>query len=201
MRKSIPVNWIGQKNEGYIVNAGFSDENTKKIQELMNELEEKFGSALFLPEPHTLHITLLDWIKPLTNYEVKDKKVLFGSIKNKYDQQLTKILKDYDPINVLIDEIEIHPTTIILKGKDDGTFQEIRDRFVGSIGDGFLGMEPPKIIHTSIARFKKEIDLAEVEKIISTRKMKFTERVETFRLLNSHETPFINFDLIKSYKL
>ena len=157
MRMTQPVDWTGTKHEGYIVNAGFSPQNTAKISEFMEYLRGLYGDAINLQIENSLHITLFDWIAPLLDYGGQDKAKLYQRVKNQYDEQLTKILAEHSPISVHFDTVEVHPTTVIIKGHDDGSFQKIRDAFVASV-DILPGTKmPPEIIHSSIGRFVKSI--------------------------------------------
>lgn len=75
-----PVDWLQEKHVGYVVNAEFSAENKKKLVDLMQSMEAKFGDAVFVMPEVSLHVTLMDWIAPLVDYEGQNKDELFTRI-------------------------------------------------------------------------------------------------------------------------
>lgn len=149
----------------------------------------------------SLHITLLDWIAPLVDYGGQDKKVLFEKIKDKYDEALSGIIGDTQPITVSFTEIKVFPSTIIVLGHDDGQFQKIRDKFLEAV-ELLPGTKlPPNIIHSSIIRFTGEIPIKDVEQFVAQCTVNFTQIIDSFRLVHSTREPMLEFEVLKEYKL
>lgn len=183
------------------MNAEFSDENAQQLVELINKLQVEFGGAVYgMPRP-SLHITLLDWIAPLVDYDGQDKGALFARVRPTYDKVMADILSEVGPIRVHFDTIQVAPTTIIVVGHDDGQFQSIRDQFVQRV-DLLPGTKlPPQIIHSSIARFTKPIELGPVAELIQSQKVDFVQQVDAFRLVHTRQEPMLDFEVLKRYEL
>lgn len=183
------------------MNTAFSLENTQVISDLTREIEREYGEKVFVMPNKSLHITLLDWIAPLVDYEGQDKKALFSRLKSTYDSALSDILSNFAPITVRFTELKVYPSTIILLGHDEGQFQAIRDQFIDTIELLPNTKKPPTIIHSSLARFRDAIPLAEVEEFISQKNVDITQQVDNFRLVHTTAEPMLEFEILKKYAL
>lgn len=195
------VSWLQKPFEGWVVNTAFSLENTQVISDLTREIEREYGEKVFVMPNKSLHITLLDWIAPLVDYEGQDKKALFSRLKSTYDSALSDILSNFAPITVRFTELKVYPSTIILLGHDEGQFQAIRDQFIDTIELLPNTKKPPTIIHSSLARFRDAIPLAEVEEFISQKNVDITQQVDNFRLVHTTAEPMLEFEILKKYAL
>ncbi len=196
-----PVSWLEKPFEGYVLNTSFSEANTEKISTLMKEIEEQFGEAVFVMPKTSLHITLLDWVAPLVDYNGQDKEEIYKSIKMDYDAALSSIVSKIPPIEVHFTEVRVYPTTIILLGYDNGQFQQIRDKFTSTVELIPDTKQPPTIIHSSIARFKQAIPVSEVEAFLAPKHIDIVQTVNNFRLVHTIKEPMLDFEVIKNYQL
>ena len=154
MNQSIPDKNINKSVNGYILNANFSQANVDLIATLQDELRVHFADILWFTPLEALHITLLDWIAPLVEYdEPKDR--LFSRVYSLYDMTFSSILEPIKPISVQFDSLIVTPSALIICGHDSGEFQAIRNSFTGTIELPPDTTQPPKIIHSTVARFKK----------------------------------------------
>jgi hypothetical protein len=185
---------------GYMLNTCFGDENKKRIADLQQIFIDKFDPAIYAIPVDSLHITLMDWVAPLVDYG-KDKDVLFHSLYDKYDHVVDNILKNVGEIHITFDTIKASTGAIFITGHDNGQFQSIRDEFMDKI-DLMPGTKrPPSIIHATIARFAQEIDLTVVQDFVSNQGINFTQRIESFRLVNEKKIPMLEYDIVKKYGL
>jgi hypothetical protein len=196
-----PAVWVGKPFEGYMLNAEFSAENAHLLNTLLDSIKKELGEAIYAAPIDSLHITLMDWIAPLITYDVKDKVALFESIKAQYDAVFTNIVKDVKTITINFNEIRVSPSTIFIVGRDDGEFQDIRERFLKKVELLPKTKLPPTIIHASLARFTKPIELSSVKDFIEPQSISITQNVDNFRLVHSKREPLLEYDIIKRYHL
>lgn len=184
-----------------MLNTVFSDENARIITDITHMLSTALGNA-FYATPHSgLHITLLDWIAPLVDYDGADKAELFKSVYETYDVAMQASCRNIGSIQVRFDEVRVSPTTVFIVGKDNGQFQAIRDTFVASV-DLLPGTKlPSTIVHCSLGRFRAELPIEFVESCAAECKIDIVQHVNWFRLINSHREPMLDFDEIKRYYL
>lgn len=201
MEMTQPVDWLNKKCIGYVVNTEFTDENKKTLVSLMDDIRAEFGEAVFCMPEKSLHITLLDWIAPLVDYGGQNKDGLFDSIRPEFDKTLSEIISGIRPITVRFDQIRVSPSTIIITGSDNGEFRDIRDNFINSV-ELLPGTKlPPEIIHSSLARFTKAIDLNAVNSYIASKDIYITQQVTGFRLVRTTKEPLMEFEELKRYYL
>ena len=201
MAMAKPSEWLNLERVGYVVNAGFSDENSLILDNLNSDLQTEYGDAVFSAPRHTLHITLMDWITPGYVQNGEDKDELFDDIEARYSDSLNNALKNIGKISVRFSQIRVDPSTIIILGQDDGQFQQIREKFVKNL-DLIPDTKPiPNIIHSSLARFAKPIELERVESFIDSNKIDFTQNISEFRLVRSSKQPILDFEVVKLFKL
>jgi hypothetical protein len=196
-----PAAWLNKAFEGYVVNTQFSAENSSLLSNLIGQLEHEFGQAVFGMPSESLHITLLDWIAPLVDYEGQHKRRLFEKIYPEYHQALTEILRKQAPIQVVFDQIKVSASTIFIVGKDNGQFQAIRDQFIKLVDLQPGTKQPPQIIHSSIARFTKPIQLKAVRAFVSQQTLAITQDVVDFRLVHTSREPMLEYEVLKTYQL
>jgi 2'-5' RNA ligase len=202
MEFSQSADWVGKPYEGYVVNAEFSDENKAQLQQLIQEMQQILGNAAHCMPPESLHITLLDWIAPLVDYDGADKAGLFEQIKPEYDAAMSEAIASVgQPIEIHFDELRVSPSTIFITGRDNGEFQKIRDEFVERIQLLPDTKRPPQIVHSSLARFTDRISLDGINAFIARHNLDMTQRVDDFRLVHTMREPMLEFEILKRYHL
>jgi hypothetical protein len=196
-----PAAWVGQSFNAYSMNTGFSDENQQLLDDIIREIQNSFEDAVFCPPKTSLHITLLDWIAPLVDYDGQNKDELFRRIQPTYDAAMTDILSSIAPITVHFNEIHTSPNTIYIIGHDNGEFQTIRDEFLKRVSLLPGTKLPPDVVHSSLTRFTKPISLEPVTQFVTSKTIDFTQRVDTFRLTHATREPLLEYEVLKSYQL
>lgn len=194
-----PAYWVNKPFTGYVMNAEFSEDKKQEIAKLVHDIQNTFkGAVLGMPQS-AMHITLLDWIAPLEDYGGQDKDELFTQIQPSYDRAITEALSSFKQIRVHFNELRVSPSTIFLVGHDDGQFQNIRDRFLEKV-ELLPGTKlPPAIIHSSLARFTKQIDLNKARTFCTNKLVDITQEVSSFRLVHTTREPMLEFKVLKRY--
>jgi hypothetical protein len=198
--KSIIDQNIGRRATGYVVNTGLNLTLQHKVGLLQNQLSEAFPGVFWLPAGDKLHVTLMDWLAPLVNYGA-DKDELFGEICDRYIKELASILSNQRPIRLTFDEIVASPGAIFIKASDDGSYSRIRSIFTDQIELIEGTKQPPQIIHASIARFHKAVDLQKVIDLVNTMKLDEMQVVEDFRLVRESVAPMLEYRVVSDFKL
>jgi hypothetical protein len=200
MEKTMPHPYLGREFIGYVLNTPFAEESQKAIQTLQQKFANQFGDAIYLPKPGTLHITLMDWLAPLVDYD-RDKDELIKEIYDEYDKALEESIEDIAPIAVTFNNIGVSKEAIYLMGEDQGQYQEIRNRFLGKVTLLPNTKRPPQIIHTTIARYLEPIDFEPVQDFVATQSISFPHTTDMFRLFRTVDTEMDIKNLLKVYRL
>lgn len=199
---SSPVNWVGEEHLGFVINASFSLDNASKLNIWLQGLNDLVSEGIYAMTSEGLHITVLDWVAPLSDYDGADKRNLFEKLYPSYDMAFKSILDTIDPFNIEFSELRVTPGAIILVGHDNGQFQTLRNTFMEKITLPVGGKHPPAIIHSTLARFiAPEIQLSIIDDYASSHPLSLTQHVEEFRLVETRREPMQDFDVIQRYHL
>ncbi|MGY1636890.1 hypothetical protein ACI78V_09575 [Geodermatophilus sp. SYSU D00742] len=197
---SRPNHDLFRQVEGYMVNTGLSDRALGEIRRVQRLLSEVAPGLLWMTPPEALHITLLDWIAPLVPYDER-RSELFARVRPQFDGCLRPLLESCPPIDVRFQQVVVGTDAIILRGTDDGTFGRIREDFVTGVMLHPQTKRPPRIVHTSIARYREVREIDELSAKADSIPLDLTERITSFRLVRENRIPMIDFDLLGTYQL
>lgn len=189
-----------RKVSGYMLNAGLNSENQQIIANINAEIKNKFGHIILEQPGSALHITLMDWVAPLVQYE-ETWDALFERMFPVYDENLSELTSKIGAFTVVFDTIEVSPAAIFIQGHDNGEFDSIRNGFTDKIALLPGTKQPPKIIHCTIARFDAKVDIAPIEEFVNTLSLNFMQPIESFRLVHETEMPMLSYEVLKSYPL
>lgn len=189
-----------QEVVGHIVNSGLSERAQVAVRRVQDKLETAFPEAIWSAPSESLHITLMDWTAPLVDYSC-DKDELFRSLETEYTKALADSIKDQPPIHILFDSIEVHPAAIIIKGSDNGSYQRIRTRFLDKVDLSPGTKEPPQIVHTTICKFIKGIEVDAVKRALQNEVVHFEEDVSEFRLVRESRIFLQKYEVLRRFKL
>ncbi len=199
---STPVDWIGQEHLGFVINVAFSEENLKLITDWLAKMNQHIPKGLYAMAPKGLHITVLDWVAPLFEYNGADKRQLFEELAPDYATVFQSITNDMPPFDVHFNELRVTPGAIILIGQDNGQFASLRSRFMDNITLPEGGKQPPNIIHSSLARFiRPEIELSPVEDYVQRHPIDLSQRISEFRLVETRREPMQDFTVLDRFQL
>ena len=189
---------IEQAVIGYMLNTTFDRDNLQAIAKLQQEIAKEHGDTLWFTPPEALHITLLDWLAPLIDYG-ENKEALFKKTFGQYDKVLTQIIGDEKEIEIHFDDVKAGPEAVFIIGHDDGQFARIRNKYLQQVTLLPNTKLPPAIIHSTLARFVKEVELAPIETLVAGLKLDVRQPVKSFRLTRETVDPLLNFTVIKEY--
>ncbi len=181
---NVDVTAIGEferQTEGYIVIMPLPDAVTSKIDSLQQEIAEQLpASGLWLPHGDQLHVTFAHVVSPDATYE-SDRDTLFEAARPAVESALTDVAPLLRGNTIVFDTIQAFPAAIILTGKDYGTMAMARQKYLEKVQLPDGSRLPPKIIHITLARFREQMNMADVEAAIAklTPNILFTpERLE-----------------------
>lgn len=193
MRHSEEVN-------GYLINSSLSETGKDIIEKLQNVCVKELQNSIWCTPPETLHITLMDWFAPLVKYDTHPDK-LFSTHFPQYDNVMLETIERQKCISVHFNKIRVSQKAIFIQGEDDGSYSRIRTNFLQKVTLLPETKRPPKIIHSTIACFTKEIDFETVSNFIESLTIDFIEDINDFRLVNELQTPMQKYNILKRYGL
>lgn len=174
-----------------------SETGQQQVISLLEEIKKQLGDIIWPMPAKALHITLCEIIEPRPYFESKAK--LLKKFPH-YEAVLEEVLT-MPPIPVHFDTIEVSPQAIIIRGRDDGTFNRIREELVEKLPLPNETKSPPDIIHSSIARYTKEVNIEEVKAITDSFRVDFVETVNEFQLLHKTAPHLLNYQIAHRYAL
>jgi hypothetical protein len=174
-----------------------SEPAQQQVTRLLLTLTERLGEVIWPMPSHALHITLCEIIQPKPYLE--DKTELLKSTPH-YEAVLENFLK-IPAINVQFRTIEVGPQAIIIRGEDNGAFNLIRQQLVSGLPLPLETKMPPDIIHSSIARYRKEIDVDYVKAATADLSIDFIETINEFQLLKATAPHLLNYTIARRYQL
>ncbi len=190
---------IGRKDNGCAVVSLLSRTAQEAIVRLQGQLSEQLGDALWLMPPTSLHTTLCEIIQPKP-YE-QDKHLLYEKNHAEYEAVLAEVLSHYPPIRVAFDTLEVSPQAIIILGNDNGIFNKIRAELIEYLPFPKETKKPPDVVHSSIARFTKEVDIEKVRAVAKQLNVNFTEVVQEFQFMYPVWPHLFHYDVVSRYGL
>jgi hypothetical protein len=160
MTKTIPAEYIGRPNLGYVLVALPSEKTKARLATLLGELAVELPDVIWRMPPEQLHITLCEIIQPKPYSE--DKEKLYNLHKEEYENIPEQILSAMPKFTIALDVIESSPQAIIVRSSNPSSFNLIRSQLVQNMQLPTETRTPPDIIHSSIARYVLEVDLERV---------------------------------------
>lgn len=190
---------IGSKDNGCGICSLLSPLLQQEVLKIQLKLQRELSDNIWCMPLKSLHITLCEILqnKPYT----LDKNLLFEQNKDKYVLAISEALKNQHPIEILFNRIEASTQAIIIRGDDDKVLDNIRHKLVESLPLPVSTKLPPTIVHSSIARFTKEVDLDKVESVVQSLKFSFTETIQEFQLVHNVWPHMLNYDVFKRFTL
>lgn len=196
---TIPATNIGAADNGCAVVTLFSNNAQQKIEALLAELSRELDGIIWTMPPASLHSTLCEIIQPKPYTE--DKDTIYQAHTGEYQAVLDDVLKKFGPIKVHFNKIEASQHAIVVMAEDGGIFNQIRAELVKKLPFPAETKSPPDVVHSSIARYTKEIDLATVEAAVARHAISFEEIVTEFQLLYPIWPHLLHYDIVKKYPL
>lgn len=193
------ADYIGKSDTAYVLAALLSKDTRQIVGKLLTLLSGEIGEGLYTMPPNALHITLCEIIQPKPY--AQDKQRMCETHRVSYEAAPAEILKGVRPIKVHFNKLIVSPQAITIQGQDDGTFEVIRRQLVKQLPLPDETKLPPDIIHSSIARFTKELDLEKIREVVARHSIDCEEIVEEFKLVSNLALPLLRYQTIRTYLL
>ncbi len=188
--------------ESYIFVGHLPSEVKASVRAIQEKLSEKFGSESFwFPEANALHITITHIISPDGNYSepVAD---IYKRVGKEATLAFERSISGVKAPMITFDAVRLFNNAIIIQGHDDGTIQQIRNKFKEyfSLPDGTR--TPPAIIHSTIARYTAPLNLEMVQDFAQKElAIDATFRLEGIDLASEEKIFMQKFSTLKHYTL
>jgi len=188
---------ITEPDNDCIAVALLSETGQQQIASLLKKLSERLNDIIWAMPTAALHITLCEIIQPKPYDE--DKATLLKNFPH-YETVLQEALT-MPPIPVTFDTVEVSPQAIIVRGRDDGTFNRVREELIEKLPLPTETKLPPDIIHCTIARYTKQVDLEKVKAVVAGVNINFIETISEFQLLRQTAPHLLNYQIARRYTL
>ena len=179
-----------------------SDTIKEAVYSVQAKLAKAFGEdAFWFPRDEQLHVTLAHIISPDGTYGQSIPEI-YRQIKDEASAAFAAAIAGQTAPAVCFNLVKSFPTAIILQGHDNGTIQSIRDIFITylTLPDGTR--KPPDIIHITLARFLKPLELAKVEKFIAEKcSLNISAELVEVQLVSERKIFLQDFITIENYIL
>jgi hypothetical protein len=199
MMNTIPANNIGSEDNGCAIVTLLSSLAQQKVKNLQSELLRELDGAIWPMPASSLHSTLCEIIQPKPYQE--NKAVIYTEHHEEYEAALAEVLADHGPIRVVFNKIEASPYAIVIMGDDGGAFNQIRAALLKTLPFPAETRLPPDVVHSSIARFTKEIDVSKVQAIIVRHSILFEETVSEFQFMYPVWPHLLQYEIVRRYPL
>lgn len=177
-----------------------SPDSTSQAKAIQNELRNLFGDAIWLQEPPSVHVTLMEIICD-TEYVGKSRQQYFDEWYAAYNETVKDILSTIEPFGISFNELLVSPRAIIIKSLDSEALNGIREALLKRINLPPGTKIPPDITHSTLARFNIPIDLEEAKKLTSKISVNIHEHVSEFSLVRDLGPPNFNDKPTQVYPL
>lgn len=143
-------------------------------------------------------MTFAHVLSPEVTY-AEAKPLLYRRLQKNATRALDAITPKHLSIPVVFDTILAFHSAIIVKSHDDGTYDTLRQAFVEEFELPEQTRRPPKIIHITIARFRKELDFAQLQDFTAGVKVSLKEGVAELQLVHEKKIFLQEHDVIARY--
>jgi hypothetical protein len=199
MTKTVRADYIGKVGLGYVLLALPSENLRNRIIALLEELTAKLPGIIWPMPASQLHITLCEIIQFKEYSQVKQE--LYDLCKEQYEHVPSQILGAVSKFKVTFDVIEASSQAIIIRASDSSNFNDMRAKLMAHMQLPNETRTPPDITHSSIARYLKEVDLENVQEVISRHKILIEEEITEFMLLRTEIPPLQKYTVIQTIPL
>ena len=195
MTKTIPDERVGKPSLGYVLLALPSMQTRAQIGALLDELSKEIPGVLWPMPQVQLHFTLCVIIQPKPYSE--DKEKLFSLHREDYVNVPDRILSAMPKFTITLDAIEASPQAIIVRSSDPESFNTIRSQLMQHMQLPAETKAPPDIIHSSIARYMREVDLERIQETVARHSIAIKEVVSEFKLIRVEVPPLQKYTVVK----
>lgn len=172
----------------------------QEVALIQKQLDTLLGDSVWLTPPNCLHVTLMEIICD-ADYGNTPRKELFDAWYADYGALAKQIIEGNSTFPIVFNEIHVSPMAIIIKTNQPDSLNEIRKQLLNRIKLPEGTKLPPDIGHSTIARFKKEIDLDKVRHIVKPIPVNIIQKVQSLQLIEGLGPPTLNPNVLENYPL
>ena len=194
--------YLGKSAVGYMINTLLSESSQNEIKKLQEKFVTEFGDLVWTTPLDALHITLLDLLAPLVDYD-NDKNTLFENLGSQYNKALEEVLRETGPIDLTFSNMSVSSSAVIIVADESSTqaINNLRQKFLSKIELLPNTKQPPNIVHSTIIRFVGKAAVGNVQNFASNLDFSFVEQIKSFQLVRESKLPMLEYSLIKTYDL
>lgn len=159
-------------------------------------LTYEFPNEIYFFGQDQLHITITAIIRDITYGDQTHSKFL--SQKDIIISGISKIARKYSRFSIHFNEAEATQDALIIKSPDSDILNSLRTEIIDELS---IIYPPAMIAHSSIARFKEEIPLDSLKKLLGAIEIDFIEHVEELVLVRETVMPLEKYEVVARFSL
>jgi 2'-5' RNA ligase len=189
----------------YFLALTFPTQVADSLEDVAMGIAREINGVMVQPAA-SLHISVLDFIDAFidpAHHGYPNKDAFWQKIGDTCEAAIQNALIGIKPFDIRFGELVVTDSAIILKGEDDGQLQRIRESILHDIDAIRLprSKRPPVIIHSSIARYTKEMSLEPIREAAAGQMVNFILHVDTFHLIHQLKMNMLESQELKAYHL
>lgn len=187
---------IGRPSEEYSLLAFISKEGSEKLAPILSSLETTFPGSIYSLKHGQLHITVTAVMRDITYGDatreefLRNEKAIIGGI--------SKVLKNYASYSIHFNEVKATQDALIITSPDSDTLNKLRSDIIHELA---IPYPPSAIAHSSIARFRSEVNLEDINSRLTDFDIGFTERISELCLVRETVMPLEKYEVIATFQL
>lgn len=197
--ETIPTYQTVSENEHSIVSL-LGGECLEQAITIQGKLKTLFGDAIWLQQPPSLHITLMEIICDV-DYGNLSRAALFEEWYENYNSITRDVLSEISPFDLIFDELLVSQRAIIIKTRESKELNAIREHLLSNIALPPHTKNPPDITHYTLARFTKALDLEGVTDRVKDLTIAAPQHITEFSLVKDLGPPLFNGQPMEHYIL
>jgi hypothetical protein len=197
--QTVPADFIGEYGIGYVLAARPSPEMVHVVTPSLQGLQKNLPGVVWPMPAETLHSTVCEIVE--SRPYPFDKETWYADNQMACEMGIAKTLAGMEPFDVHFDTIEASANAVIVRGQDNGTYNELRARLLTHIDLAPGTKLPPPIIHYTIGRYLAKAELATAQNIVAQYGISHTETINSFSLLKTIVRPLLEYETLRIYPL
>lgn len=194
-----PAQFIHQQDRTYILVADVPQALMQKISDVQQLLGQHYSDAIWLMPRPALHITLYELMQRGSFSEGKDE--FFAAHRTQIMAALTAVFARQTAIQLHFNKIIASPQAIICTAEAAEEFNQLRDEITSTVPLPSDTKQPPSIVHITIARYTKPIEVDMVNELVSSINVSEAVTVNAIELRKTSLQPMLQYDVLESFPL
>lgn len=199
MEKTI-ISPLDPSPDEYNIAAMLSVSTREQIMVLQEKIKTILGDIVWFTPPQCLHSTLMEIIWR-TEYATLSRRQHFEKWYGTYHQTTKEIIASHNPFTIHFTELYASPGAIIIKAENTHEYNAVRNDLLTHTKLPEGTKMPPTIVHSSVARYAKSVDVAEVQQALQALTIDITETITDFKLVTDLVPPSSKARTLETYKL